>query len=81
MSNSKQNLVKSADPTNWIEPTCGQIIENMKKTHDMLMESARGPMDIDRQTVLCHSEQQRKQVEDMLRAKGYVEISKGYWEL
>ena len=80
MSDSKKKLVKPAAPTTWIEPTCEHIIENMKKTRDMLMKSARGPVDINRQTVFCHSEQQKKQVEDMLREKGYIEVSPNRWE-
>lgn len=80
MSDSKKKLVKPANPTTWIEPTCEHILENAKKFCDMLRESTRGPLDIDRQTVFCHNEQQKKQIEDTLRSKGYVEVSPNRWE-
>lgn len=80
MSDSKTKLAKPANPTTWIEPTCKHIIANIKKTRDMLMESARGPVDIDRQIVFCHDEQHKQQIETTLRSKGYVEVSPNRWE-
>jgi len=79
-SNSKKKLVKPATPTSWTEPTVEQIIGAMRDMHDTLVKVNQGPVDINRGTIFCHSEQDKERAEEMLRENGYVEVAKDRWE-
>ena len=80
MSDSKKKLVKPAVPTNWTEPTVEQIIGAMRDMHDTFVKANQGPVDINRGTIFCHSKQDKKRAEKMLRKNGYVEVAKDRWE-
>ena len=79
-SNSKTKLVKPAAPTNWTEPTVEHIVGAMRDMHDTLIKANQGPVDINRGTIFCHSEQEKERAEEMLRENGYVEVAKDRWE-